>query len=41
MAGLSQSGAFTIGQKELAAIREEFDSFAVNEAETAKTIARP
>jgi threonine synthase len=40
MSGLSQSGAFTIGQKELAAIREEFDSAAVNEAETAKTIAR-
>jgi threonine synthase len=40
MAGLSQSGAFTIAQKELAAIREEFDSFAVNEAETVKTIAR-
>lgn len=40
MSGLSQSGAFTIGQKELAAIREEFDSFAVNEAETAKTIAQ-
>ena len=40
MSGLSQSGAFTIGQKELAAIREEFDSIAVNEAETAKTIAQ-
>ena len=40
MAGLSQSGAFSIGQKELAAIRGEFDSFAVNEAETAETIAR-
>jgi threonine synthase len=40
MSGLSQSGAFTIGQKELAAIREEFDSAAVNEAETAKTIAQ-
>ena len=40
MSGLSQSGAFTIGQKELAAIREEFDSFAVNESETAKTIAQ-
>jgi threonine synthase len=40
MSSLSQSGAFTIGQKELAAIREEFDSFAVNEAETAKTIAQ-
>lgn len=40
MSGLSQSGAFTIGPKELAAIREEFDSSAVNEAETAKTIAQ-
>jgi len=40
MSGLSQSGAFTIAQKELAAIREEFYSFAVNEAETAKTIAQ-
>ena len=40
MSGLSQSGAFTIGQEELAAIREEFDSFAVDEAETAKTIAQ-
>jgi threonine synthase len=40
MAGLSQSGAFSIGQKELAAIRGEFDSFAVDEAETAETIAR-
>ena len=40
MSGLSQSGAFTIGQKELAAIREEFDSFAVNESETAKSMAQ-
>ena len=40
MSSLSQSGAFTVGPKELAAIREEFDSFAVNEAETAKTIAQ-
>ena len=40
MSGLSQSGSFTLGQKELAAIREEFDSSAVNEAETAKTIAQ-
>jgi threonine synthase len=40
MSGLSQSGAFTIGQKQLAAIREEFDSFAVNESETAKTIGQ-
>ena len=37
---MSQSGAFTIGQKELAVIREEFDSTAVNEIETAKTIAQ-
>jgi threonine synthase len=40
MAGLSQSGSFTIGQKELAAIRAEFDSASVSEAETAKTIAQ-
>jgi threonine synthase len=40
MAGLCQSGVFTIGQKELAAIREEFGSAAVNEIETAKTIAQ-
>ena len=40
MSGLSQSGSFTIGQKELASIREEFDSHAVNEVETAKTIAQ-
>lgn len=40
MAGLAQSGSFTIGQKQLAAIREEFDSAAVNEAETAATIAQ-
>ena len=40
MSGLSQSGSFTIGQKELAAIRAEFDSAAVGEAETAKTIAQ-
>ena len=40
MSGLAQSGAFTIGQKELAAIRAEFDSAAVNETETAKTIAQ-
>jgi len=40
MSGLAQSGAFTIAPKELAAIRGEFDSFAVNEAETAKTIAQ-
>jgi threonine synthase len=40
MSGLSQSASFTIGQKELTAIREDFDSFSVNEAETAKTIAQ-
>lgn len=40
MSGLSQSGGFTIGPNELAAIRAEFDSFAVNEAETANTIAQ-
>ena len=40
MSGLSQSASFTIGQKELTAIREEFDSFSVNEAETANTIAQ-
>ncbi len=40
MAGLSQSGSFTIGQKELAAIRAEFDSAAVGEAKTAQTIAQ-
>jgi len=40
MAGLSQSGSFTIGQKELATIRAEFDSTAVGEAETAQTIAQ-
>ena len=40
MNGLSQSGSFTIGPKELAAIRAEFDSAAVGEAETAQTIAQ-
>ena len=40
MSGLTQSGAFTIAPKELAVIREEFDSFAVGEAETAQTIAQ-
>lgn len=40
MAGLSQSGAFSIGQNELAGIRGEFDSFAVNETENAETLAR-
>ncbi len=40
MSGLSQSGSFTIGEKELAMIREEFDSGAVSEAETRKTIEK-
>ncbi len=40
MAGLAQSGSFTIAPGELAAIRQEFDSFTVDEAETANTIAR-
>jgi threonine synthase len=40
MAGLQQSGSFAIGQGELAAIRAEFDSAAVGEAETAQTIAQ-
>jgi threonine synthase len=40
MAGLAQSGSFTIAPGELAAIRQEFDSFTVDEAETASTIAR-
>jgi threonine synthase len=39
MSGLAQSASFTIPAKELAAIRSEFDSAAVSEAETAKTIA--
>jgi threonine synthase len=40
MAGLTQSGSFTIGERELAAIRTEFDSAAIGEAETARTIAQ-
>lgn len=40
MSGLAQSGSFTIAARELAAIRHEFDSFAVNEAETAQMIAQ-
>ena len=40
MACLSQSGSFTIGAPELTRIREEFDSHAVDEAETARTIAQ-
>jgi threonine synthase len=39
MASLGQSGAFTISPAALAAIRQEFSSAAVNEAETASTIA--
>ena len=38
MAGLAQSGAFTIGERELEQIRHEFASGAVSEAETAHTI---
>jgi threonine synthase len=38
MAGLSQSGAFSIGDRELAQIRNEFDSGATGEAATAATI---
>jgi threonine synthase len=38
MQGLSQSGAFSIGSRELDQIRHEFDSGAVSEAETAATI---
>jgi threonine synthase len=38
MASLAQSGAFTIGDRELDAIRHEFDSGATGEAETAATI---
>jgi threonine synthase len=38
MAGLAQSGAFTIGERELDQIRHEFASGAVSEAETAQTI---
>jgi threonine synthase len=38
MASLAQSGAFAIGDRELDAIRHEFDSGATDEAETAATI---
>ena len=38
MAGLGQSGAFKIGDRELQAIRNEFDSGATDEAATAATI---
>jgi threonine synthase len=38
MASLSQSGAFAIGERELQAIRNEFDSGATGEALTADTI---
>ena len=38
MAGLAQSGAFTIGNRELDQIRHEFGSGATDEAETAATI---
>jgi threonine synthase len=40
MQSLSQSGAFTIGERELGLIRAEFDSGATGEAETAETIRR-
>jgi threonine synthase len=40
MAGLAQSGAFTIGNRELDQIRHEFGSGATDEAGTAATIAR-
>ena len=40
MSGLSQSGSFSIHEKALGAIRQEFDSSAVGEAETAATIAQ-
>src|SRR5207247_1560253 len=36
--GLAQSGAFQIGERELQAIRNEFDSSATGQAETASTI---
>jgi threonine synthase len=39
MAGLSQSGAFTIGEPALAAIRKEFSATSVSEEETAAEIA--
>jgi threonine synthase len=38
MASLAQSGAFTIGAREMAQIRDEFSSGATDEAETAQTI---
>jgi threonine synthase len=38
MAGLAQSGAFTIADRELQAIRNEFDAGAADEAATAATI---
>ena len=38
MQSLSQSGAFTIGERELGLIRAEFDSGATGETETAETI---
>jgi threonine synthase len=38
MAGLAQSGAFTVGDRELQAIRNEFDAGAADEAATAATI---
>ena len=38
MHGLSQSGAFTIGNRELDQIRHEFDSMAVDESLTVSTI---
>ena len=40
MASLAQSGAFTIGNRELDQIRHEFSSGATDEAETAETIRR-
>ena len=38
MAGLAQSGSFTIGDRELEQIRHEFGSGATDEAETALTM---
>ena len=40
MDGLKQAGAFTLDATALAAIRREFDSGAVGEAETADTIRK-
>lgn len=40
MQSLSQSGAFTIGERELGLIRAEFESGVTGEAETAETIRR-